>query len=78
MDGTENGTKLKPVKPTDSTPQFIYNSLDDALQKIYNHEVNVKHHLVKPHNDYDIVLRTLGQGKVECITVRRDSLLAAW
>ncbi len=58
--------------------QFMYNSLDDALQKIYDYKVNVIHHPVQPHNDYDIVLRTLGQGKVECITVRRDSLLAAW
>lgn len=78
MDGTENGTKLKPFRPTDSMSQFIYNSLDDALQKIYDHEVNVKHHPVKPHSDYDIVMRALGQGKVECITVRRDGLLAAW
>lgn len=78
LEGTENGTKLPPFRPTDSMSQFMYNSLDDALQKIYDYEVNVKHHPVQPHNDYDIVLRTLGQGKVECITLRRDSLLAAW
>ena len=78
LDGTENGKKLKPFKPTESMPQFVYNSLDDALKKIYDYEVNNRHHPVKPHNDYDIVLRTLGQGKVECITVKRDSLLAAW
>lgn len=76
LDGTENGIPLKPFKPKEDTPCFIYNSLEDALQKIYDYEVNTKHHQVKPHNDYDIVLRPLGQGKVERLTLRRDKLLS--
>ena len=56
---------------------FCYSSLDDALQKIYDHEVNKNHHAVVVHTDYDIVFKICNRFVLEPFTQKRDELLAA-
>ena len=75
MEGEENGSPLATFYPSGNT-HFKYDSLDEALQKIYDHEVNKKNHNVIPCVDYDIVF-TCDQLKVKkCIQVKRDALWA--
>ena len=76
LEGMENGIRLKPFHPTDRMKQFCYISINDALKKIYEYEVNVVHHAVVTHNDYDIVYRCMNN-ELEPIAVKRDALLAA-
>ena len=56
--------------------QFCYESLDDALQKIYDHEVNINKNTVEAHQDYDIVSQIKKGGAREALIIRRDELLA--
>lgn len=76
MEGEENGESLKSYHPQKTMSQFNYSSLDDAIQKIYEHEKNVLHHAVVAHTDYNIVHRQINNEQTECIVVRRDTLLA--
>lgn len=73
MEGINNGINLQPFHPTNNMTMFQYTSLDDALQKIFEHEVNTLHHNIIAHNDYDIV-NVVKNGNIECITIRRDVL----
>ncbi len=73
MEGINNGINLHPFHPTKNMTKFQYTSLDDALQKIFEYEVNTLHHGVIAHNDYDIV-NVVKNGSTECITIRRDVL----
>lgn len=80
MDGTLNGQKLKGCSPNenmDGYERFCYRSIDDALQKIYDFEVNVQHHPVIAHNDYDIVFWVCNKGVLEPFAQKRDEILAA-
>lgn len=79
MTGLKNGNSLKPFAPNNKMgiyDQFCYESLDDALQKIYEHEVNINKNTVKAHQDYDIVSQIKEGGVKEAIIIRRDELLA--
>jgi hypothetical protein len=79
MTALKNGTQLKPFAPNNKMEiynQFCYESLDDALQKIYEHEVNINKNTVKAHQDYDIVSQIKKGGAREAIIIRRDELLA--
>lgn len=73
MEGINNGINQQPYHPTKNMTKFQYKSLDDALQKIFEYEVNTLHHGVIAHNDYDIV-NVVKNGGTECITVRRNVL----
>ena len=80
MEGTENGVLLKPFSPNQkmtSSKSFCYTSLDDALQKIFDHEVKHNHHLVTAHTDYNIVFQMKAKNKYEPFILRRNELLAA-
>ena len=77
MKGVEAGTPLKPFAPNKRMKiykDFCYISLDDALQKIYDYEVNNRNHAVVGQNDYDIVFCSNGNDKYEPISIRRDKL----
>ena len=76
MEGWDHGTTLTPCKIPPGISKFTYSTLDDALQTIYNFEVNNLHHPVVAHNDYDIVFVVKGKNMQECIKVRRDALWA--
>ena len=79
MTGLKNGSPLEPFAPNDKMKiydQFCYESLDDALQKIYDHEVNNNKNTVKAHQDYDIVSQIKKGGARQAITIRRDKILA--
>jgi hypothetical protein len=77
MEGEKYGAKLAPFIPSRKTI-FNYPSIDEALQQIYDHEVNSKHNDVQPCTDYDKVFFTR-EKKVTttCIRERRDEILAA-
>lgn len=80
MDGTLNGKKLKGCSPNENMDKyegFCYQSIDDALQKIYDFEVTVQHHPVIAHNDYDIVFWVCNKGVLEPFAQKRDEILAA-
>ena len=49
----------------------------EALQKIYDYEVNTNKHAVIAPIDYDIVFRLLGKNKYEPFVQKRDEMLAA-
>ena len=55
---------------------FCYNSLDEALWKIYEYEVNINKYAVNAHDDYDIVFRQLGKNQYEPFVQKRDEQLA--
>lgn len=79
MEGTLNGKKLKGCSPNedmDKYEDFCYRSIDDALQKIYDFEVNNLHHAVVAHNDYDIVFKVCNQSVLEPFAQKRDEVLA--
>lgn len=79
MEGTEKGVDLDPCSPNEKMKiykSFCYTSLDDALKKIYDYEVNTKKHAVVAHTDYEIVFRLLGRNKYESLTHKREELLA--
>lgn len=76
MDGEENGNALRPFIPSKKT-WFNYPSLDEALNQIYDYEVNSLHHNVIPCADYDKVFYVKEMRIKTCIQVRRDELLAA-
>ena len=76
MDGEENGSKLRPFIAPKKT-KFNYKSLDDALLQIYNYEINEKHHIIVPSNDYDNVFYCREMRiKTSCIQAWRNELLA--
>lgn len=75
MDGEKNGKALKPFIPSKKT-WFNYTSLDEALQKIYDHEVNTMHHAVEACADYDKVFYVKDMRVKTCIQIRRNELLA--
>ena len=80
MEGTENGVLLKPFSPNQKMKffkSFCYTSLDDALQKIFDFEVNHNHHPVTAHTDYNIVFQMKAKNKYEPFIQRRNELLAA-
>lgn len=80
MEGTLNGAMLNACKPNDKMKiykKFCYTSLDEALQKIYDYEVNTNKHAVIAPIDYDIVFRLLGKNKYEPFVQKRDEMLAA-
>jgi energy-coupling factor transporter ATP-binding protein EcfA2 len=80
MEGTLNGEALVECSPHEKMKifkYFCYSSLDDALQKIYDHEVNKNHHAVVVHTDYDIVFKICNRFVLEPFTQKRDELLAA-
>lgn len=79
MEGTLNGAMLDACKPNEKMniyKKFCYTSLDEALQKIYDYEVNVNKHAVIAHTDYDIVFRLLSKNKYEPFVQKRDELIA--
>ena len=79
MEGMLNGKSLdsfKPNKKMNTYNNFCYNSLDEALQKIYDYEVNSNNYAVIAHNDYDIVFRQLGKNQYEPFVQKRDEELA--
>lgn len=80
MTGRKNGSPLSPFAPNNKIKkynQFCYESLDDALQKIYDYEVNNNRNIVKAHQDYDIVSQIKKGGDRQAITIRRDEILAS-
>ena len=80
MEGKLNGNILPPFKPNkrmQNYNNFYYASLDEALQKIYDFEVNTKKHAVAAHNDYDIVFRLLGKNQYEPFSQKRNEILAS-
>lgn len=80
MEGILNGKSLDPFKPNKKMKNynnFYYESLNEALQKIYDYEVNINKHAVTAHNDYDIVFRLLGNNNYEPFVKKRDEILAA-
>ncbi|MCR5064922.1 MAG: recombination protein RecF [Bacteroidales bacterium] len=74
MDGEENGRKLLTYKPSSNT-KMKYESLDEALQQIYDFEVNSNHHNVVPSTDYDNVFFTEDMKISSCIQQRKNALL---
>ena len=76
MEGTKNGVPLRPYSPKPTQLQFNYKSIDDALQKIYDYEINNLGNNVLPHRDYDIVDRYINKSNYEPIVQRRNNLLA--
>ena len=74
MEGEENGVALTPFQASRNT-KMRFTSLDDALQQIYDHEVNVKNHNVIPSVDYDIVFTCEEKKVKKCLRIRRDALL---
>lgn len=77
--GTKDGAVLSdfiPNKKMDIYSNFCYTSLDEALQKIFNYEFNIKKHAVVAHTDYNIVYRMLGQNRYEPFIQKRDEILA--
>lgn len=79
MEGTEDGVALIPCSPNKKMKiykSFCYTSLDDALQKILDYEVNHNHHAVMAHIDYDIVFLKKAKNMYEPFIQRRNELLA--
>lgn len=79
MVGMENGVELNLFSPNpkmNSYKSFFYCSLDDALLKIFDYEVNHNHRAVIAHTDYDIVYQMKAKNKYEPFTKRRNELLA--
>lgn len=79
MEGVENGQPLKPISPNKGMrifKDFCYTSLDDALAKIYDFEVNHLHHAVVAHNDYDIVHKMCNRFVYESFKQKKDELFA--
>lgn len=79
MEGILNGKSLdsfKPNKKMNNYNNFCYNSLDEALWKIYEYEVNINKYAVNAHDDYDIVFRQLGKNQYEPFVQKRDEQLA--
>ncbi|MBO7562944.1 MAG: hypothetical protein J6T04_08705 [Bacteroidales bacterium] len=80
IEGTKNGVALNPCSPNEKMKiykGFCYTSLDDALQKIYDYEVNTNKQTVVAHKNYDIVFRLLGNNMYESFIQKRDELLAS-
>lgn len=80
MEGTLNGAMLNACKPNEKMKiykKFCYSSLDEALQNIYDYEVNTNKRAVLAHTDYDIVFRLLGKNKYEPFVQKRDEMLAS-
>lgn len=80
MEGMLNGTMLNACKPNEKMKiykKFCYSSLDEALEKIYDYEVNTNKHAVIAHTDYDIVFKILSKNMYEPFVKRRDEILAA-
>ena len=78
MEGTKDGVGLKPFSPNDRMnifKSFCYTSLDDALQKILDFEVNHEHHAVTVHSDYDIVFQMRAKNMYEPFIQRYNELL---
>lgn len=79
MEGMLNNISLAPFTPNKKMKnynKFCYTSLDDALQKIYDYEVNINKRVVVAHNDYDIVFKLLGKNLYEPFIKKRDEILA--
>lgn len=79
MKGTENGIELKEYRPNKKMANyknFCYSSLDEALQKIYDYEININGHSVVAHIDYNIVFRMFGKDKYEPFIQKRDELMS--
>lgn len=75
MKGEKNGVDETPFKPKKRDYRFTYASLDEALQKIYDHEIYNRKNIVEPHNDYDIVFNCVSKSQVEPFVNRRDQIL---
>ena len=75
VEDEENGIKLPPFTPSNNT-HHKYDSLDEALQKIYDHVANTKNHNVVQNVDYNIVYFCDKRKVKKCIKLKRDSLLA--
>ena len=76
MEGWLNGAYLGAYRLKPNIQKFSYTSLDDGLQKIYDHEVNKMHYQVTAHNAYDIVERIIRKGVNEPLQVKIQQLLA--
>lgn len=76
MEGELNGVELDRFYPSGNT-RFKYESLEEAIQQIYDHEVNTKHHNVVAGNDYDIVFFCEDLKVKKCIQLKRNALFAA-
>lgn len=79
MKGMKDGAELEnfiPNKKMACYNNFCYTSLDEALQKIYDYEVNINRHAVVAHTDYNIVFRQLGPNIYQPFILKRDELLA--
>lgn len=74
IEGEENDKTLPAFRASRNT-KLKYASLDDALQQIYDHEVNFENHPVIPNADYDIVFTCEDMKVKTCIQRRRDALL---
>ena len=76
MEGELNGVELDRYYPSGNT-HFKYESLEDAMRQIYDHEINSKHHNVVAGNDYDIVFFCEDLKVKKCIQLKRNALFAA-
>lgn len=76
MEGELNGVELDRFYPSGNT-HFKYESLEDAMQQIYDYEMNSKHHNVVAGNDYDIVFFCEDLKVKKCIQLKRNALFAA-
>lgn len=76
MEGWLNGAYLGAYRLKPNIQKFSYTSLDDGLQKIFDHEVNDMHYQVTAHNAYDIVERIIRKGVNEPLQVKIQQLLA--
>ena len=74
LDGKENGKTLPPCNPSIDNPKFKYSSIKEALQIIYDHEVNEEHHNVIPNNDYDIVFICKNKKELFNLRLARNAL----
>lgn len=76
MEDWEKGVHLGACSLKPNIQKFSYSSLDDGLQKIYDHLVNDKHYQVTAHNAYDIVERIIKKGVNEPLQLKIQQLLA--
>ncbi len=76
MEGWSNGAYLGSRRIRPGIMRFEYSSLEDGLQRIFDHEINDMNNQVVAHNNFDIVERIIRKGVNECIQVRIGQLLA--
>lgn len=74
----KNGVPLNSFSPKANMriyKEFCYTSLDDALQKIFDYEVNTNKNSVSAHSDYDIVFILVDKKRYVAFGQKRDELL---